>query len=41
MQVVLDMMDIKPFWLNSIYYSNQNDFTERSWRRFVKLQAFL
>mgnify|MGYP007056137743 CR=1 FL=1 len=32
---------IKDFRLNGKYYSNQNKFTKKSWRRFVKLQAFL
>ena len=31
----------KDFRLNGKYYSNQNKFTKKSWRRFVKLQAFL
>jgi hypothetical protein len=31
----------KEFRLNGKYYGNTNDFTKQSWRRFVKLQAFL
>ncbi len=31
----------KSFWLNNKYYGNENTFTKQSWRRFVKLQAFL
>ena len=31
----------KQFYLNGKYYSNQTKFTKQSWRRFVKLQAFL
>jgi hypothetical protein len=31
----------KEFVLNDKYYGNQYTFTKESWRRFVKLQAFL
>ena len=31
----------KEFRLNGKYYGNINEFTKESWRRFVKLQAFL
>ena len=31
----------KVFYLNDEYYGDLNDFTKKSWRRFVKLQAFL
>ena len=31
----------KEFCLNAIYYGSEEDFTKKSWRRFVKLQAFL
>jgi hypothetical protein len=33
--------EYKQFRLNGIYYSGENKFTKQSWRRFVKLQAFL
>ncbi len=33
--------DYKEFCLNGIYYGNNNNFTKSSWRRFVKLKAFL
>ncbi len=26
---------------NGKYYGDQNDFTKKSWRKFVKIQAFL
>jgi hypothetical protein len=29
------------FCLDGIIYGDQNDFTKQSWRRFVKLKAFL
>ena len=32
---------VKDFCLNNKDYSTNNDFTKESWRRFVKLQAFL
>ncbi len=32
---------IKSFDLNGKYYGYHNEFTKQSWRRFVKLQAFL
>jgi hypothetical protein len=31
----------KQFYLNGICYGNLNKFTKQSWRRFVKLKAFL
>ena len=31
----------KSFYLNSKYYGYENKFNKQSWRRFVKLQAFL
>ena len=31
----------KQFCLNDKDYGTNNDFTKESWRRFVKLQAFL
>ncbi len=31
----------KEFYLNNKYYGDNNKFTKFSWRRFVKLQAFL
>ena len=31
----------KQFWLNNQRYGYKKDFTKQSWRRFVKLQAFL
>ncbi len=31
----------KEFRLNGKYYGNSNEFTKLSWRRFVKMQAFL
>ncbi len=30
----------KGFYLNNKCYGNENDFTKKSWRRFVKLQIF-
>ena len=32
---------MKIFYLDGKCYGNQDDFTKKSWRRFVKLQAFL
>ena len=32
---------IKVFYLNGEYYGNENTFTKKMWRRFIKLQAFL
>jgi hypothetical protein len=32
---------VKQFHLNDKYCGCQYDFTKKSWRRFVKLQAFL
>jgi hypothetical protein len=35
----------RQFYLNGKFYGdqdgNQNDFTKKSWRKFIKLQAFL
>ncbi len=31
----------KYFSLNNKFYGSINEFTKKSWRRFVKLQAFL
>ena len=31
----------KALWLNGKCYGTNNDFTKQSWRRFVKLKAFL
>ena len=31
----------KSFCLNGKYYGDQNDFTKKSWRRFVKMKVFL
>ena len=31
----------KEFRLNNKYYGDQDTFTKQSWRKFVKLQAFL
>jgi hypothetical protein len=31
----------KDYYLNDLYYGSEFDFTKSSWRRFVKLQAFL
>jgi hypothetical protein len=31
----------KQFCLNNKIYGNQNNFTKQTWRKFVKLQAFL
>ena len=31
----------KEFYLNGKYYGNNVNFTKKSWRKFVKLQAFL
>jgi hypothetical protein len=31
----------KQFYLNDKCYGDDEDFTKESWRRFVKLQAFL
>ena len=31
----------KDFYLNNVYYNNQHYFKKKSWRRFIKLQAFL
>ena len=30
----------KEFFLNGTIYGNGNDFTKKSWRRFVKIQVF-
>jgi hypothetical protein len=31
----------KSFYLNRIFYGNQNNFTKKSWHRFVKMNVFL
>ncbi len=31
----------KGFYLNGNFYGYKDDFTKHSWRKFVKLQAFL
>ncbi len=31
----------KEYWLNNKRYGTINHFTKQSWRKFVKLQAFL
>jgi hypothetical protein len=31
----------KDFYLNDQYYGDENCFTKQSWRRFIKMQAFL
>lgn len=31
----------KYFYLNDKFYGTEKDFTKQSWRRFVKLKAFL
>jgi hypothetical protein len=30
----------KEFWLNGEFYGNKNNFTKKSWRRFVKMEIF-
>ena len=37
----VDDEGMKLFNLNGISYGNQDKFTKQSWRKFVKLQAFL
>jgi hypothetical protein len=36
-----DDKSCKEFYLNGEFYGYENDFTKQSWRRFVKLKAFL
>ncbi len=31
----------KTFFLNGEYYGNEDDFTKKSWRRFIKMKFFL
>ncbi len=31
----------KSFYLNGKFYGANNDFTKKTWRKFVKMQAFL
>jgi hypothetical protein len=31
----------KEYFFNEIYYGNSQYFTKKSWRRFIKLRAFL
>ncbi len=38
---IIHILNYKQFYLNDKYYGNQNDLTRKSWRRFVKMQAFL
>ncbi len=33
--------EYKAFYLNDINHSHNKDFNKKSWRKFVKLQAFL
>ena len=33
--------EYKQFRLNGIYYGSKNRFTKESWRKYVKLRAFL
>jgi hypothetical protein len=33
--------EFKQFYLNGKCYSYNDDFTKESWRRFIKMQAFL
>ena len=37
----VDKNEYKSFCLNGTSYGNQDNFTKESWRRYVKLQAFL
>jgi hypothetical protein len=37
----IDNYEFKEFYLDNEYYGDQNDFTKKTWRKFVKLQAFL
>jgi hypothetical protein len=32
---------IPDFWLNGIFYGSKKEFSKKSWRKFVKLQAFI
>ena len=36
-----DGIKFKEFYLNNKCYGNHNDFTKKSWRKFVKLKVFL
>ncbi len=38
---IIDNYGNKDFSLNDKVYGDQDKFTKKSWRRFVKLQAFL
>ncbi len=31
----------KDYYLNNEFYGDQNNFNKQSWRRFIKLQAFI
>ncbi len=31
----------KQFYLNGKLYGNEDDFTKKTWRKFIKLKAFL
>jgi hypothetical protein len=33
--------EYKKFYFNGMFYGNEDDFTKKSWRKFVKLKAFL
>jgi hypothetical protein len=37
----VESFNLKVFRLNGITYGNAKKFTKQSWRKFVKLQAFL
>ncbi len=37
----IDNDGYKGFYLNGNFYGYKDDFTKHSWRKFVKLQAFL
>ena len=36
----INILGLKQFCLNNMSYGYNNDFTKKSWRRFVKLQVF-
>ena len=38
---IIHILNYKAFYLNGKYYGYDIDFTKESWRRFVKMQAFL
>jgi hypothetical protein len=37
----VDDEGVKLFFLNAKEFGNQDNFTKETWRRFIKLQAFL